>query len=342
MASYPAFNSWQARLAQQAAVGGLNPAQAKAAAAGGAYGEVEARYESDQRNRQLDMTQQQITNQAEQFGARLGQESERMAGQPMQSAISATGALGSVGLGAMAMKNAGLFGTKATQSTLPATGSTGALAGTSAAYTPEGLASGSNLAINQAGGVFNTAAPGEIAAASGAGVGAGEAAAAYSAGGIAEGSGIAANAAGGLYNTGVGSATVAADTAAAESLWGSIASYAGYVGEAAVAAWVLCSELVRQGGLDAKIVDEEWAYIQKIITHEEYMGYRVIADPLVKIMQKSKTFTWIIAPFIRAFAYEMASRVNKDIKGSVLGKAILSLGLPLCRICSPVVKKAEV
>ncbi len=100
----------------------------------------------------------------------------------------------------------------------------------------------------------------------------------------------------------------------------------------AVDDWVLCSELSRQGGLEKEILDEEWSYIRERITAEEYAGYRIMADPAVKLMQKSRTFTRIISPFIRAFAYEMASRVNRDREGNELGRVILGVGLPLCAL----------
>ena len=336
--TFPAFNSWQQRLAQQSAVGGLNPAQAKAAAAGGSYGEVEARYEADQKNRQLDLQQQQITNQAEQFGANLALKSEEMAGKPMQTAISATGALGSLALGATAMNKAGLFDATVPSSLYTPT--------TTTVYGP-----GNPIPANPA--VPKT--PGEMYAPSNiettaydvpAVAGAGEIAnIAYNSEGIAEGSKIAMNSAGYLYNTST-AANITADASLAgettSGVWSTIGTYLGYVGDAAVAAWVLCSELVRQGGLDPQIVDEEWEYIKHTITYEEYLGYRVIADPLVKLMQRSKTFTWVIAPFIRAFAYEMASRVNKDIKGRRFGSVILFFGLPLCRLFAPRMKRMEV
>ena len=101
-----------------------------------------------------------------------------------------------------------------------------------------------------------------------------------------------------------------------------------------VVAWVLCSELARQGKLESSIVDQEWEYIKCLITYDEYTGYRIIADPLVKLMQKSRIFTWAIAPLIRAFAYEMASRVNPEIQGNKLGTVILAVGLPMCRFAN--------
>jgi hypothetical protein len=99
-----------------------------------------------------------------------------------------------------------------------------------------------------------------------------------------------------------------------------------------VLAWVLCSELVRQGKLAQSIVDQEWEHIRKILTVREYLGYRVIADPLVCLMQRSSLFSYLIAPWIRAFAYEMASRVNHRIKGNKFGAFLLWVGLPLCRM----------
>lgn len=96
-------------------------------------------------------------------------------------------------------------------------------------------------------------------------------------------------------------------------------------------ATVLCTELNRQGLLDDNILEDERKYIDANITEQEYIGYRIIADPIVRRMKNSKRITNILAPLIRAFAYEMASRVNKDVKGSKTGKAILFFGLPLCR-----------
>ncbi len=141
---------------------------------------------------------------------------------------------------------------------------------------------------------------------------------------------------------------LATDVTAGTGMWSAIGSGISTAGEAVagaataawewladivvgVAAWVLCSELVRQGLLEKEIVDQEWEYIKPRLTTEVYWGYRLLADPLVRIMQRSKLFTKCIAPFIRAFAYEMASRVNPNIKGSRLGSFILFVGCPICK-----------
>jgi len=94
---------------------------------------------------------------------------------------------------------------------------------------------------------------------------------------------------------------------------------------------VLCTELSHQGKLDKEVLRTEGIYVSRHVTKDEYSGYRIIADPLVKLMQRSKLFTQIIAPFIRAFAYEMAHRVNPEIQGSKLGSYILLYGIPICR-----------
>ena len=95
---------------------------------------------------------------------------------------------------------------------------------------------------------------------------------------------------------------------------------------------VLCTELARQGKLEQEILYDERIYINRNISNEEYIGYRILVDPLVRLMKVSELFTNIMRIPIRAFAYEMASRVNKEVKGNLLGKLILIVGLPLCHL----------
>ena len=95
---------------------------------------------------------------------------------------------------------------------------------------------------------------------------------------------------------------------------------------------VICTELNRQGYLPDEVLECERQYVDKFIDSEVYQGYRIMADPVVRLMQKSKVFTKIVKPLGCAFAYEMAHRVNESIKGSKLGKMILKIGIPLCKI----------
>lgn len=254
------------------------------------------------------------------------QKKQQEAGQ-LQTGVSAVGAVGTLGLGYSAASKAGLFGAPAATTT---TGATPAVVGTGV---------GSSTAL----------------AAEGAAAGVTGAYAAYAAGASTGaltniGGGIALTEAGAAVNIGAATtAGVGAYAAGSAATVGSIeaASSISYgVGEmivaiAAAAAWVLCSELVRQGKLDQSIVDDEWSYIREVITDDEYHGYRIIADPLVKLMQKSKMFTSFMCPLIRGFAYEMASRVNPEVKGSRLGKFILWWGMPLCRVASRIKREDE-
>lgn len=231
----------------------------------------------------------------------------------MQSIVSGVSAAGTLGLGYSAASKAGLFGSTTPATTGGATtGGTAtaggaAVAGETATYTAATDAA-AELSATQAAYTAGTATAAELSAAEGA------SAAAY-----------------------------AADAAASTTVMESIGTGILYVFEAvaAVVAWVLCSELVRQGKLDQSIVDDEWSYIREIITDDEYNGYRIIADPLVKLMQKSKIFTSFMCPLIRGFAYEMASRVNPEIQGSHLGKFILWFGRPLCRFTARIKRRNE-
>lgn len=94
---------------------------------------------------------------------------------------------------------------------------------------------------------------------------------------------------------------------------------------------VICTELSRQGYIPQEILDYEHIYRLRHIGYGEYTGYRKLADPIIPLMQKSKIVTWLILPFGKGVAYEMAHRANPEIKGSRIGCFVLKHGLPICR-----------
>ena len=94
---------------------------------------------------------------------------------------------------------------------------------------------------------------------------------------------------------------------------------------------VICSELCKQGFLPENILRADEEHKRKHIDDETYYGYLNLAIPVVKLMKRSKIFTIIIKPVAIAFAYETASRMDKNIKGSLFGKFILNIGKPICR-----------
>ena len=94
---------------------------------------------------------------------------------------------------------------------------------------------------------------------------------------------------------------------------------------------VICSELCRQGLLHRNVLKADGEYRRLYIDDETYYGYLSLAEPVVRLMQRSKIFTIIIKPIAVAFAYETASRVDENIKGSLFGKFILEAGKRVCK-----------
>lgn len=94
---------------------------------------------------------------------------------------------------------------------------------------------------------------------------------------------------------------------------------------------IICTELCEQGYISKNIVDLDGQHRVQYIDDATYRGYVMWAKYVVKLMKRSKTFTWIIAPLGKAWAYEMASRMDSSIKGSLLGKIEMMIGAPICK-----------
>jgi hypothetical protein len=114
---------------------------------------------------------------------------------------------------------------------------------------------------------------------------------------------------------------------------------AGGIGQVLAAPWeaprqaigtVICTELHRQGFLSDAVYEGDARYRREKITDDQYSGYRHMADPIVRLMQRSSPFTRTIAPAAIAVATEMASRVDPAIRGNAFGKLVLALCLPIC------------
>ena len=339
MAYDPYYEQYQSLRSQEALTGKVQPTSPQALAQ-----ILRSNIDAD---KEMQMKQEQIAgNVAYQQGSLALQQRELKQKESQQTAQSIGGAA-NWALGApTALKTFGIIGGE------PALGAATPAGGAPTAFAPFGEAVGSGAELTAAPGTG--AAIGEAAGLAGTESGAAALAGSEVAAGtaVAESGGTAAAAAAGLAGSEAGAAALAGGEAAA----GAAAAEAGgtAVAEAAageltadaaaslgveellpvllVLVWVLCSELVRQGKLAQSIVDDEWTHVQSFLTIREYLGYRIIADPLVKLMQRSTVFTWMIAPFIRAFAYEMASKVNPEISGNKLGSFILWVGLPLCRM----------
>jgi len=105
----------------------------------------------------------------------------------------------------------------------------------------------------------------------------------------------------------------------------------GFVEDLVSDASVICTELYNQGHLSGVILALDTIHCKQNIDCYTYIGYREWADTVVKWMQSSKIVTRIVKPIARAWAYEMAHRVDKNVKGNFVGKLLLKFGVPICR-----------
>lgn len=95
---------------------------------------------------------------------------------------------------------------------------------------------------------------------------------------------------------------------------------------------VVCTELNRQGFIPDKVYVYDSLYRQLFIDDKTFKGYSRVGKPLAKLIRNHKFIAKLFAPFGRAWAYEMASWFDKQIKGNIMGRLMLKLGAPLCRI----------
>jgi len=89
---------------------------------------------------------------------------------------------------------------------------------------------------------------------------------------------------------------------------------------------VICTELFKQGYMDAHTYSLDIAYGIEVRRNRPhvYSGYRIIADPVVRLMQKSPLFTKIISIPALRWARHMSG------KNDLIGKTISYLGEALC------------
>jgi hypothetical protein len=96
---------------------------------------------------------------------------------------------------------------------------------------------------------------------------------------------------------------------------------------------VICAELHRQGLMDETIFEADEAFGRYLGDNDRdvLLGYQLWAKPVVKWMQRSKTATRIVASLATPWSYEMAYRVGARDKGTVEGKILMFVGVPVCR-----------
>lgn len=95
---------------------------------------------------------------------------------------------------------------------------------------------------------------------------------------------------------------------------------------------VICTELNRQGLLPNYIYFLDSLYAKEKIDSKVKEGYRWWGVKVVELMRKYEIVTKLVAPFGRAWAYHMASKIDKRIKGNLLGAILEFIGIPVCRV----------
>lgn len=95
---------------------------------------------------------------------------------------------------------------------------------------------------------------------------------------------------------------------------------------------VICTELHRQGLMDAETfaLDAQFGAHIRATDPAVYAGYLEMAQPVVRLMQRSRTVARLINLLAAPWAREMAHRMGKG-RGSLVGKAIMAVGIPACR-----------
>lgn len=95
---------------------------------------------------------------------------------------------------------------------------------------------------------------------------------------------------------------------------------------------VICTELVRQGHMEPWLLELDIKSCEKFIDADTYKGYRAWADWVVdKMKAKPWWVVWIAKPLALAWSYESAHKVDPQVKGSLLGKFLRLVGIPVCR-----------
>jgi len=94
---------------------------------------------------------------------------------------------------------------------------------------------------------------------------------------------------------------------------------------------VICTELYCQGYIPYRVLQLDGKHRERYIDLNTYEGYLRWAPHVVRLMQRSVLFTKLVAPIGKAWAYEMASRLDSSIPGSCFGKILMKVGVPICR-----------
>ena len=91
---------------------------------------------------------------------------------------------------------------------------------------------------------------------------------------------------------------------------------------------VICTELVINGDAPLELLARELEYA-KVVGPTVMRGYHFWAVPYVRLMRRNRAVYAITKPFALGWMHEAAARATGG-KGSLIGKLVLGIGIPLC------------
>ncbi len=95
---------------------------------------------------------------------------------------------------------------------------------------------------------------------------------------------------------------------------------------------VICTELTRQGYLTKQELKYEEEYRLRFVDNQTYIGYRILAGPIVKLMKISKIFTLMVYPFVKSWANYTQYILEQRKNNNLFGQLIDNFGRIICKI----------
>lgn len=107
---------------------------------------------------------------------------------------------------------------------------------------------------------------------------------------------------------------------------------------------VICTELHRQGLLEKEVYWADQRFGARLIQNDPHViaGYHFWAKPVVRLMRRSRLLSWIIFKTLaEPWTQEMSAREGVNGFGTLRGKVLMAVGLPLCRTIGRILAAAQ-
>ena len=99
-----------------------------------------------------------------------------------------------------------------------------------------------------------------------------------------------------------------------------------------IADTIICTELHRQGYINDAILELDGQFGAEVDA-QVHAGYVILASPIVNLMRKSKSFTWLVSRLAMPWIEQMTHEIRpEEYRSNIIGKAIMKVGIPICRL----------